>query len=53
MMIGYDVYDRFIMETEHSPLRQKVTLTTKIYCSRLYDCSNFVDSCRIFGIYEL
>jgi hypothetical protein len=34
MMIGYDVYDRFTME--HFPLRQRVTLTTKIYCSRLY-----------------
>jgi hypothetical protein len=34
MMIGYDVYDRFTME--HFPLRQKMTLTTKIYCSRLY-----------------
>jgi hypothetical protein len=34
MMIGYDVYDRFTME--HFPLRQRVTLTTKIYCWRLY-----------------
>jgi hypothetical protein len=32
MIIGYDVYDRFTME--HFPLRQRVTLTTKIYCSR-------------------
>jgi hypothetical protein len=32
MMIGYDVNDRFTMEH----LRQRVTLTTKIYCSRLY-----------------
>jgi hypothetical protein len=34
MMIGYDIYDRFTME--HFPLRQKMTLTTKIYCLRLY-----------------
>jgi hypothetical protein len=33
MMIGYDIYDRFTME--YFPLRQ-MTLTTKIYCSRLY-----------------
>jgi hypothetical protein len=34
MMIGYDIYDYFIME--HFRLRQKMTLTTKIYYSRLY-----------------
>jgi hypothetical protein len=34
MMIGYDVDDRFTME--HFPLRQRVTLATKIYCWRLY-----------------
>jgi hypothetical protein len=34
MMIGYDVYDCFTME--HFRLRQRMTLTTKIYCSRLY-----------------
>jgi hypothetical protein len=34
MVIGYDVYDRFTME--HFPMRQTVTLTTKIYCSRPY-----------------
>jgi hypothetical protein len=34
IMIGYDIYDRFTME--HFPLRQRMTLTTKIYCSRLY-----------------
>jgi hypothetical protein len=34
MMIGYDIYDSFTME--HFRLRQKMTLTTKIYCSRLY-----------------
>jgi hypothetical protein len=33
-MIGYDIYDRFTME--HFPLRQRMTLITKIYCSRLY-----------------
>jgi hypothetical protein len=30
----YDIYDSFTME--HFRLRQKMTLTTKIYCSRLY-----------------
>jgi hypothetical protein len=34
MMIGYDIYNCFTME--HFRLRQKMTLTTKIYCSRLY-----------------
>jgi hypothetical protein len=34
MMIGYDIYDCFTME--HFRLRQRMTLTTKIYCSRLY-----------------
>jgi hypothetical protein len=34
MMIGYDNYDCFTME--HFRLRQKMTLTTKIYCWRLY-----------------
>jgi hypothetical protein len=33
-MIGYDIYDCFTME--HFRLRQRMTLTTKIYCSRLY-----------------
>jgi hypothetical protein len=37
MVIGYDVDDRFTME--HFPLHQRVTLTTKIYCSRLYIAS--------------
>jgi hypothetical protein len=32
--MNYDIYDRFTMD--HFPLRQKMTLTTKIYCSRLY-----------------
>jgi hypothetical protein len=27
----YDIYDRFTIE--HFPLRQRMTLTTKIYCS--------------------
>jgi hypothetical protein len=37
MMMGcYDIYHRFTME--HFPLRQRMTLTTKIYCSRLYQC---------------
>jgi hypothetical protein len=31
MMIGYEIYDRFTME--HFTLRQRMTLTTKIYCS--------------------
>jgi hypothetical protein len=35
MMIGYDIYDCFTME--HFRLRQRMTLTTKIYCSRLYN----------------
>jgi hypothetical protein len=34
MMIGYDIYECFTME--HFRLRQRMTLTTKIYCSRLY-----------------
>jgi hypothetical protein len=34
MMIGYDIYDCFTME--HFRLRQRMTLTTKIYCSRQY-----------------
>jgi hypothetical protein len=34
MMIGYDIYDCFTMA--HFRLRQRMTLTTKIYCSRLY-----------------
>jgi hypothetical protein len=38
MMIGYDIYDCFTMEPFR--LRQKMTLTTKIYCSRLYDLRN-------------
>jgi hypothetical protein len=35
-MIGceYDTYDRFTMG--HIPLRQRMTLTTKMNCSRLY-----------------
>jgi hypothetical protein len=32
MMIGYDIYDCFTME--HFRLRQRMTLTIKIYCSR-------------------
>jgi hypothetical protein len=36
MMIGYDIYDCFTME--HFRLRQRMTLTIKIYCSRLYYC---------------
>jgi hypothetical protein len=31
MMIGYDIYERFTKE--HFPMRQRMTLTTKIYCS--------------------
>jgi hypothetical protein len=34
IMIGYDIYDCFTME--HFRLRQRMTLTTKTYCSRLY-----------------
>jgi hypothetical protein len=34
IMIGYDIYDCFTME--HFRLCQRMTLTTKIYCSRLY-----------------
>jgi hypothetical protein len=34
MMKGYDIYDCFTME--HFRLRQRMTLTSKIYCSRLY-----------------
>jgi hypothetical protein len=35
-MIGYDVYDYDRFTMKHFPLRQRVTLMTKIYCSRLY-----------------
>jgi hypothetical protein len=31
MIIGYDIYGCFTME--HFRLRQRMTLTTKIYCS--------------------
>jgi predicted RNase H-like nuclease len=34
MMIGYDIYGHFTVE--HFPLPQRMTLMTKIYCSRLY-----------------
>jgi hypothetical protein len=34
MMIGYDIYDCFTMQ--HFRLRQRMTLTIKIYCLRLY-----------------
>jgi hypothetical protein len=34
MMKSYDIYDCFTME--HLELRQRMTLTIKIYCSRLY-----------------
>jgi hypothetical protein len=45
MMIGYDIYDCFTME--HFRLRQRMTLTTKIYCSRLYIAtSERVERCR-------
>jgi hypothetical protein len=40
MMIGYDIYDCFTME--HFRLRQRMTLTTKIYCSRLYILNNLL-----------
>jgi hypothetical protein len=41
-VIGYDIYECFRME--HFRLRQRMTLTTKIYCSRLYIyyCSLFI-----------
>jgi hypothetical protein len=32
--MNYDIYDHFTMD--YFPFRQKMTLTTKIYCSRLY-----------------
>jgi hypothetical protein len=34
MMIGYEIYDRFTIED--FTLRQRMTLTTKIYCSLPY-----------------
>jgi hypothetical protein len=40
MMIGYHIYDCFTME--HFRLRQRMTLTTKIYCSRLYTLNNLL-----------
>jgi hypothetical protein len=36
-MTGYDIYDCFT--TEHFRLHQRMTLTTKIFCSRLYLCN--------------
>jgi hypothetical protein len=45
MMIGYDIYDCFTME--HFRLRQRMTLTTKIYCSRQYDKIMYVQTLRI------
>jgi hypothetical protein len=45
MMIGYDIYDCFTME--HFQLRQRMTLTTKIYCSRLYISTNRSDILKI------
>jgi hypothetical protein len=40
MMIGYDIYDCFTME--HFRMRQRMTLTTKICCSRLYICKRIL-----------
>jgi hypothetical protein len=40
MMIGYDIYDCFTME--HFRLRQRMTLASKIYRSRLYITSVFL-----------
>jgi hypothetical protein len=54
MMIGHDIYDCFTMK--HFRLRQRMTLTIKIYCSRLYiykviqfffKCSSNFISCPI------
>jgi hypothetical protein len=36
MMIGYDIWDRFTMA--HFTLRQRMTLTTKIYCYICLKC---------------
>jgi hypothetical protein len=38
-MIGNDIYDCFTME--HFRLRQRLTLTAKMYCSRLYNSQTF------------
>jgi hypothetical protein len=40
MLIGYDIYECFTME--HFRLRQRMTLTTKIYCWRLYISWNYL-----------
>jgi hypothetical protein len=40
MMLCYDIYDCFTME--HFQLRQRMTLATKIYCSRLYVLHDFI-----------
>jgi hypothetical protein len=39
----YDIYDCFTME--HFRLRQRMTLTTKIYSSGLYTCRTVVGQC--------
>jgi hypothetical protein len=44
-MIGYDIFDRFTVE--QFPLRQRMTLTTKIYCSRLYRVSEVLPPARL------
>jgi hypothetical protein len=41
MMIGYDIYDRFTIE--HFLLRQRMTLGTKMYCSRLYILGKYIN----------
>jgi hypothetical protein len=59
-MIGYDIYDCFTME--HFRLRQRMTLTIKIYCSRLYkrateietkgtSCPQYFTYCCNFSLY--
>jgi hypothetical protein len=50
-MIGYDIYDCFTIE--HFRLRQRMTLTTKIYCSRLYIALKVHSLKRVFFKYRL
>jgi hypothetical protein len=49
MMMGYDIYDCFTME--HFRLRQRMTLTIKIYCSRLQK-GFFVRHCQNLRIFS-
>jgi hypothetical protein len=51
MMIGYDIYECFIIE--HFRLSQRMTLTPKIYCSRLYTRKMFISRFFFDQLYQL